>query len=360
MIPFTNTQPLQTKQDWMAPMNRPNQSLYGQYGLDTNQGVFNQQENSDITQDSMFVRGYNEKYMNKSNAFFTGLGILGQRNKNSYQNAQNRFNQENNDYQNLNQDLYSTRQDYYGNYQKGGSLKDLYETMSLDPESYQDELQYFKGDYDNILKQEEMSQYKSIDDYIDKKFNDLPQNNTKEVVNYQFNDPYENYKNPYIGNEIQTNPYNQNTQYQSTYAPPLNIGFNVRPMALPKNTSQFSIISQKALANNVPPEILAGVYGAETSYGANVRTSSAGAQGPFQFMPATAMQYGINPHNFEQAADAAAKYLSSSYKKTGNWEDVIASYNAGLGNVKRWKKIPETSNYVAKVLANAKSLKGKL
>jgi hypothetical protein len=119
----------------------------------------------------------------------------------------------------------------------------------------------------------------------------------------------------------------------------------------------LQVVKQAALRHNVPPEILAGVYGAETSFGKNVKTSSAGAQGPFQFMPGTAKQYGVNTNDLESSADGAARYLSDLYKQFGNWEQAVAAYNAGPGNIKKGRIPEETRNYVPKVMGYAKNVK---
>lgn len=378
MAGYINIEPLQNKLAWgnpnpmLATFQQQGQQIANQTGqvpymeVDPNQNTRqpitpDQVPTQPTQQKKRYTRGFNPQYMQASNTLFAGLGMLGAKNKNSYGSALKRFNNDKSEYENLNSDLYSTNQDYYGKYQQGGDLKSLYETMSMDPESFRDELTYLQPDYDKLQRQQEMEQYQSLEDYIDNKFNNLPKQ--KEVVDYQSYNPYDNTNNPYIGNEINTSPYTDDvrkTGYLPTYAPPLNIGFNVRPTPLPSNKEQMSIIKNTALKYNVPPEILAGVYGAETAYGRHkTMVSSAGAQGPFQFMPATARQYGINPWDFNQASDAAAKYLSNSYRKTGNWEDAIASYNAGLGNVKRWRQISETASYVPKVMANAQSLQGK-
>jgi membrane-bound lytic murein transglycosylase B len=91
---------------------------------------------------------------------------------------------------------------------------------------------------------------------------------------------------------------------------------------------------------SVPYPVLAGVYGVETNYGYGTgtgRTSSAGAVGPFQFMPGTASQYGYPLTNtptlaqFQNQANAAASYLSKhhSSSKGSDWTDAVASYNPG-------------------------------
>ena len=98
------------------------------------------------------------------------------------------------------------------------------------------------------------------------------------------------------------------------------------------SSEQNQLINQAASNNGIPASILYGVFGAESSFGKQLQ-SSAGAMGPFHFMPNTAKQYGIDPYNFEQSANAAAKFLASNYKKSGNWESAIAGYNAGPGRM---------------------------
>ena len=64
--------------------------------------------------------------------------------------------------------------------------------------------------------------------------------------------------------------------------------------------------------------------------------SSAGAQGIFQFMPKTAAAYKIDPFDPQQAAPAAAKELSTLYKKyRGDVDMTLAAWNWGQGNVDR-------------------------
>lgn len=105
------------------------------------------------------------------------------------------------------------------------------------------------------------------------------------------------------------------------------------------------IIKKAAKAHHIRPKILYGLWGTESHYGDNTGPSSAGALGDFQFMPATAQSYGINPHKFKPAANAAAKYLSS-YKSRGT-AGMLSSYVAGpAGGIHM--------DYVNSVLSNAK------
>jgi hypothetical protein len=78
---------------------------------------------------------------------------------------------------------------------------------------------------------------------------------------------------------------------------------------------QATVLQQTAAKYGIPITALLGIYGQETSFGQNVHTSTTGAQGPFQFEPATARQYGYPLTNtptlqqFMQQADAWGRYL---------------------------------------------------
>lgn len=68
--------------------------------------------------------------------------------------------------------------------------------------------------------------------------------------------------------------------------------------------------------------------------------SSAGALGPWQFMPATARGYGLRVDplvdertDYYKSTNAAAKYLLYLYKEFKDWLLVVAAYNGGPGRV---------------------------
>ena len=82
-------------------------------------------------------------------------------------------------------------------------------------------------------------------------------------------------------------------------------------------------------------------------------SSPVGAQGIAQFMPATAKGIGVDPLNVDQAIPASGKYLKSKFKQHGSWAQALAAYNAGSGNVYKYKGIPpfkETQDYVKAIL----------
>jgi Transglycosylase SLT domain len=110
--------------------------------------------------------------------------------------------------------------------------------------------------------------------------------------------------------------------------------------------SQKAIVTQAAQKYGIDPKILWGLYGTETSFGKDLSTSSAGAEGPFQFEPSTAKSLGINPHDFKSAAYGAARYLSQ-YKSRGV-AGMLSAYNAGpAGGLQQ--------GYVDTTLKNAQS-----
>jgi len=100
-------------------------------------------------------------------------------------------------------------------------------------------------------------------------------------------------------------------------------------------------------------------------------TSPAGARGIWQFMPATAKEYGLELNDFvderyhlTKSTQAACKYLLEAKKKFGSWTLAAASYNGGMPGIAKQierQKIKndyydlllneETSRYVFRILA---------
>src|SRR5215207_8200071 len=70
--------------------------------------------------------------------------------------------------------------------------------------------------------------------------------------------------------------------------------------------------------------------------------STAGAQGLMQLMPALSKQLGVSDaFDARENIMAGAQYLSSLLEaQKGNVKLALASYNAGPGNVRRYRGIP--------------------
>ena len=114
-----------------------------------------------------------------------------------------------------------------------------------------------------------------------------------------------------------------------------------------------SIIYREAKKNNIRPELVAAVVQAESRFKPTAR-SGAGAVGLMQLVPRTGRWMGARDlTNPVQNISAGAKYLRYlSDRFDGNETKMIAAYNAGEGNVKRFGGVPpfkETRSYVTKV-----------
>lgn len=114
-----------------------------------------------------------------------------------------------------------------------------------------------------------------------------------------------------------------------------------------------SIIYKEAKKNNVRPELVAAVVQAESRFKPTAR-SGAGAVGLMQLVPRTGRWMGARDlTNPQQNVAAGAKYLKYLHERfDGNETKMIAAYNAGEGNVKRFGGVPpfrETRNYVNRV-----------
>ena len=110
-------------------------------------------------------------------------------------------------------------------------------------------------------------------------------------------------------------------------------------------TTMDDIFNKASETYNVPVALLKAMAKQESNFDPNA-TSSSGAQGVMQLMPATAASLGVtNAYDPEQNIMGGAKYISQLLDKyDGDTTLALAAYNA----VPPFK---ETQNYVAKVTA---------
>ena len=119
-----------------------------------------------------------------------------------------------------------------------------------------------------------------------------------------------------------------------------------------------------AQRHDLDPALLAAVIYQESKFRASAKSSS-GAIGLMQLTPATARGIAIRTHgnafhtkdlyNPEINIRYGSWYLDNLFRKYGNERLVLAAYNAGQGNVDRWRakgediQFSETKAYVSRV-----------
>lgn len=112
--------------------------------------------------------------------------------------------------------------------------------------------------------------------------------------------------------------------------------------------------------HGLPAGVLDAMWAQESSRGKNARPSRVGALGEFQIMPDVARAEGVDPNDFKQSADYAARRMSDSlHRYHGSLAASLADYNWGGGNVRKDQRqngedwlshAPnETQNYVTSI-----------
>jgi soluble lytic murein transglycosylase len=125
-----------------------------------------------------------------------------------------------------------------------------------------------------------------------------------------------------------------------------------------------ALVRERARAEGIDPALLAAVIYQESKFSAHARSRS-GAIGLMQLTPSTAkgiaLRTGGTAFRVSDLTDPAINirygtwYLHDLFAKYGSLRLVLAAYNAGQGNVDRWRaaglgiQFPETRAYISRV-----------
>lgn len=119
------------------------------------------------------------------------------------------------------------------------------------------------------------------------------------------------------------------------------------------------LIVKHSMEMGMDPALALSIAKKESNFKHSSR-SKYGAIGVFQLMPNTAKRMGYNPYHLNDNIKGGITYYKMMYKMFGKMELALAAYNAGPGNVKKYKGIPpfaETKRFVAVIMSNYKDLK---
>ena len=134
-----------------------------------------------------------------------------------------------------------------------------------------------------------------------------------------------------------------------------------KPWRIPEKGRPFEKLLRDAeVKNGIPKNMLARVAYQESRFRDDIisgRTvSSANAQGIMQLVPR--WHPDVNPLDPSEAIPYAGAYLKRLYNRFGSWNEALAAYNWGEGNLNKWLKggtapMPkETTDYVTQIMGD--------
>lgn len=118
-------------------------------------------------------------------------------------------------------------------------------------------------------------------------------------------------------------------------------------------------IVKNSLELGVDPAIGLSIAKMESGF-VHEKRSAYGAVGVFQLMPSTARKLGYNPYSLNENIRGGLMYYKMMYQKYGSVELALAAYNAGPGNVSKYKGVPpfkETKRFISGIMTEYYSQK---
>lgn len=122
---------------------------------------------------------------------------------------------------------------------------------------------------------------------------------------------------------------------------------------MPKEDAYDAVIKEASRRYGLSVALIRAIIRTESAFDP-LAVSRAGAQGLMQLMPALSRDLGVkDPFDPRQNVMAGTRYMSALLAEhNGNLALALASYNAGPGNVEKYRGIPpfkETRHYVERI-----------
>ena len=105
----------------------------------------------------------------------------------------------------------------------------------------------------------------------------------------------------------------------------------------PQNAKMLIVKAAKNMG--VDPYIALSIAKIESNFDVTTK-SRQGNIGLYQLTPSTAKKLGVNPYIVTENIEGGLKYYKMLYNKYGSVDVALAAYNAGPGNVAKYKGVP--------------------